>query len=461
MRPSPSQLPDRTQHNHLFILSPDRSQLLIEIHGKVGYLLPSVVSEAGRKSLPAVSAYLDRLGLPRDLILSFTSRESTPEGHFDSGHLIETGCDTGVEPGRTLGTLVWQSVSEVSALSPLWSVQAELLRDYLKLRPILDQLAPTESSIGHPGWTASLRSWVQAAAEKAGLGGIDDNECAPIRASRAEALLTFQTRSGPKLYVKCSSRLPFTEAAVNRILGDRYPDAVAETLDFCPARGWWIAREVPGRSLGEQLTLENCLRMIERFATIQRDLESDVAVFVGTGLSPLSLRQIDPELGAVREILGTLGALSRPELAELQERFRKPAGTLADANFPQSLVHADLAPWNIKMSGQRPVFLDWEDTTFGPAAISLEIFLATLRARRDCDPSWLEPIRNTYFNALGQSNTKWDEPEVVRSLRTAGIFCQLRDFIRCWQSEPHDAWARFNVIAVARKLYRFVNSGNS
>jgi aminoglycoside phosphotransferase (APT) family kinase protein len=420
------------------------------MHANLGYLLPTLVTTVGRKVLPLVKDYLDQRGVPLCSIISLASRDSTPEGCFDTAQLIETQL-----PISLGNELEWKLIPELLKTRALWDVQRDFLCDYTGIVTSLS-LPSSPRFIGYHGWTADLRNWAGRAAMRAGRGAI--RGFTPFRASRVEAVVAFQTDADWSIYVKCFAPLPFTEALVTRALGERYPESIAKTLDFCAERGWWAAEEVTGPSLGEHLRLEDCLDAIGRFARMQKELTACHAVFAEMGLRQLRLGEIDREIDAAIAGLDEVSALSFSELSGLSSLLSKAATALAELNSPESLVHGDLTPWNIKMSGQGPVFLDWEDAAWGPAIVSLEIFLAALRSpyRQLRDSGWLECIRDFYFEAWGPIDPRWEDPLMMRYSRALALFCQLRGYMRCWRDEPDVLRGRDSVVQAARKLHQIL-----
>jgi hypothetical protein len=443
-------LPNAVQHNHLLILSPDRSRLLVKTHANLGYLLPTLVTEVGRKVLPLVKDHLDQLGIPLASIISLESRYSMPEGCFDTAHLIEAR-----SPNSLRNELEWRPIPELLKTPALWDVQRDFLRDYTSIVTSLS-VPSSPRFIGYHGWAADLRDWAGAAAMRAGLGAIQG--FVPFRASRVEAVVAFQTDTSRSIYAKCFAPLPFTEALVTRALGERYPDSVAKTLDFCGGRGRWAAEEVKGPSLAEHLTLEGCLDALGQFTRMQKELADCHAVFAEMGLRELRLGGIDRQIDATVAELEELNALSFSELSRLSSLLSKATAALAELDLPESLIHGDLTPWNIKMSAQGPVFLDWEDAAWGPAIVSLEIFLAALRSpyRQLCGSGWLEHIRDFYLDEWGSTHPKCDDPRGRRYSRALALFCQLRGYLRCWRDEPDVLRGRDGVVQAARKLHQLL-----
>jgi hypothetical protein len=433
--------PQPIQRNHLLILSADRLRLLVlQIPGSLGYLLPTLVSGAERRVLSLLKAHLYQLRVTVDAVVTLSCRESEPAGSFEAVHLVETI----PEENSTTNGLEWKSISELMRIPALWELQREFVLEFVKAGPTLP-----------PAWMSGLRGWVNEVAAKAELGTIED--FVPFRASQSEAVSAFRTAGGENIYVKYSERSPFTEALVTRALGERYSETVAETLDFCPERGWWAAREVRGVVLSEQLTLEGCLCAIGKFAAIQKDLAGCGAAFAEMGLRSLRLRELEPQVDSTLSDLGALD-FSVHELAELRALFAGAVSTLAGLDFPESLIHRDLTPWNVKLSRQGPAFLDWEDVTWGPAVVSLEIFLASLRAERWKlrSSGWLQQIRGFYFEVWGMAGSQWDDPSMVRCTRALALFCQLRDFLRFAQSHPQDQRARNSAVQFAQKLHHLL-----
>jgi tRNA A-37 threonylcarbamoyl transferase component Bud32 len=420
------------------------------MHANLGYLLPTLVTAVGRKVLPLVKDHLDQLGIPLSSIVSLESRDSTPEGCFDTAHLIETRSP--ISPGSQLE---WRIIPELLETPALWDVQRDFLVEYASISASLS-LPSSPRFIGYHGWTADLQDWAGAAAMRAGLGGIKG--FVPFRASRIEAVVAFETDADHSIYAKCFAPMPFTEALVTRALGGRYPESVAKTLDFCAERGWWAAEEVTGPSLAERMTLKNCLDAIGLFTRMQKELVGCHAIFAEMGLRDLRLAEIDRQIDATLAQIEEVSALSSNELSGLSSLLSKATADLAELGFPESLIHGDLTPWNIKMSQQGPVFLDWEDAAWGPASVSLEIFLAALRSpqRQLRDSGWLEHISDFYLEEWGPVNPRWEDPQVRRHSRALALFCQLRGYLRCWRDEPDVLRGRDSIVQTLRKVHQLL-----
>lgn len=420
------------------------------MHANLGYLLPTLVTVVGRKVLPLVKDHLDQRGIPLSSIVSLASRDSTPEGCFDTAQLIETR-----SPISLGNELEWRIIPELLKTPALWDVQRDFLCEYTSIAASLSEPS-SPRLIGYNGWTADLGNWASTAAMKVELGAIKG--FVPFRASRVEAVVAFQTDADRSIYVKCFAPLPFTEALVTRALGERYPECVAKTLDFCVERGWWATEEVAGPLLAEHLTLEDCLDAIGLFTRMQKELTGCYAIFAEMGLRQLRLREISREIDATVAVLDEVSDLSLSELSDLSSLLSKAAAALAELDFPESLIHGDLTPWNIKMSAQGPVFLDWEDAAWGPAIVSLEIFLAALRSpqRQLRDSAWLGRIRDFYLEAWGPIDPQWADLRARRYSRALALFCQLRGYLRCWRDEPDVLRGRDSVVQAARRLHQLL-----
>src|SRR5215469_4777007 len=79
---------EQVQRNHLIILSPDHQDLLVQLPGGLGYLLPSVRSDVGRKVLGVVKAYVEQLGISMSSVVSLCTRESVAGG-FEALHVLK------------------------------------------------------------------------------------------------------------------------------------------------------------------------------------------------------------------------------------------------------------------------------------------------------------------------------------------------------------------------------------
>ena len=140
----------------------------------------------------------------------------------------------------------------------------------------------------------------------------------------------------------------------------------------------------------------------------------------------LRLYEIDREIKTTAASLDELSALSSISFSGLSPLLSEAAAALAELDFPESLIHGDLTPWNIKLSEQGPVFLDWEDAAWGPAIVSVEIFLAALRLHPELrDSGWLERIRAFYLEAWGPIDRRWEDRRVRRYSRALAVFLSV------------------------------------
>jgi Ser/Thr protein kinase RdoA (MazF antagonist) len=297
--------------------------------------------------------------------------------------------------------------------------------------------------------------WVNQALSEAALGVVIGFE--PFRISSTESVVAFQTSRGESAYLKCSNRAPFTEALVTQVLADKWPIAVPETIGFYAKNGWWLTKEVRGDTLEQALTLEQCVGAIDRFARMQKDLRKEQAAFANCGMCSTRLTDIDVD--ATLSALARAGGITPQELDEMRSSLKRAFARLVELDFPESIIHRDLTPWNIKLAGDGPCFLDWEDATWGPAIVSLEIFLATLRTeRRNLRGSgWFARIREAYFRVWEVDERMWIEPVAVRASRGLALFCQVRDFVRLAETDRRNRHLRVNAVQSARKLNRIIS----
>ena len=429
---------EQVQRNHLIILSPDHQDLLVQLPGGLGYLLPSVRSDVGRKVLGVVKAYVEQLGISMSSVVSLCTRESVAGG-FEALHVLQAS-----NTNASGKDFHWRPLGKIVNAPGLWDVQATFVREFAKEAPRLCTSSPP----------ARASSWVDQILFEAGLGVVTGFE--PFRISTAESVVAFRTSRGETAYLKCSNRAPFTEALVTQVLANKWPTAVAETIGFCATNGWWLTKEVKGATLEQALTLEQCVAAINRFARMQKDLRNERASFANCGMC--STRLIDLDVGATLRALAEAGQITSQELSKMQSSLKRVFARLVELDFPESIIHRDLTPWNIKLAHEGPCFFDWEDATWGPAIVSLEIFLAALRTgRRNLRSSgWLEQLREGYFQVWGLGEERWTDASLARASRTLALFCQLRDFSRTCEAELYHAHLKDQAVLTARKLYRLL-----
>ena len=76
------------------------------------------------------------------------------------------------------------------------------------------------------------------------------------------------------------------------------------------------------------------------------------------------------------------GPEERTELGKLVSGLPRRSAALADCGIPDTLVHGDFHPGNVRSDGVRRVILDWTDSVIGHPALDVRGQPAPMRAWR-------------------------------------------------------------------------------
>jgi hypothetical protein len=221
----------------------------------------------------------------------------------------------------------------------------------------------------------------------------------------------------------------------------RWPDLVSEVLAVDEERSWLLLADAgrPIREIGNPP--ETWLKVVPRYAELQRGEAARAADQLAHGLPDLRLATLPARY---EELLrGDLplerGASGR--LRQFATRFADLCDELAAHGIPDTIQHDDLHLANVYERGDQLRILDWGDASIGHPFTSLVVtfrFLEEINGLSPADP-WFERLRDAYLEAWGSGLNG----AFALALRV-GTFAHAIAWIRQRDALPLQARARFD-----------------
>lgn len=437
----------RTTHR-LIILVREGTEVLLKL-SEAGFVFPSVEIPCWERSAENLTAAL-RTDWGCDAVCLFTLSGSTYDGGLSGNHYEVMECWRYVR--RTHET-AWMPARSLT----MNSFQQEA--EFLVLQQCLHQVDAYHRDPSAPfarrGWLASLRDWTSEAIRPLGLELIG-----PLRqynASPAFNLIRFET-TGPAVWFKAVGEPNQREFPITQKLAQQFPQFMAEIIATKPEWSAWLSREVDGANLGDANDIELWQKAAAALANLQIESIPECESTLQLGAHDLRpdalLAAVDPFCDLVVRLMEDQPkvpppTLNRQEISLLKLRIKDSFTLLDDLGIPNALGHLDLNPWNILISADRCVFLDWAEAYIGHPFLSLEYLLQHFRRAVGSDTAsesqlveaykapWqqllpndlicevlpLVPLAAVFAYATGTGT--WKDDERMRDPKTAGYLRSL------------------------------------
>jgi hypothetical protein len=258
------------------------------------------------------------------------------------------------------------------------------------LSEIVGRLAAPAWLAFNPDWPEIVRAWISRTQGGRRVGDVftlrADVSAIVARCSVDDRAVFFTARP-----------LPFPDAELCDVLQVHAPGAFPRTLAVNPERGWWVTADA-GRGDALQYVHRGQDRT-ERLTTIMRAMAA-------TQFSTI-------ESDAVRKLSFHVSRASLPAQAER-------LWNASDAeHMPEAWVHSDPAPDNVRVDDDgAPVFIDLEDSWYGPALLMGALALHSMSRRGGwsseeclslCVQAW-----QTYVDSFGLSPARHQFGDWVR-----------------------------------------------
>jgi hypothetical protein len=209
---------------------------------------------------------------------------------------------------------------------------------------------------------------------------------------------------GPPAWFKACGPVQAFEAVLTAELSARWPEVMVEVLAHDPDRAWLLMADAGTRIMELGNPPEVWLRVLPRYAELQRGEAIRWAQLLDAGVPDLR-----PEVLPERYEVLVHGEL--PVAGEMTRRLCDFAPTLGElcreldeAGIPSTIQHDDLHMGNVYVHGERALVLDWGDASVGHPFWSLVVTFRFLEERNGLgagDP-WFARLRDAYLEPWGR-----------------------------------------------------------
>jgi hypothetical protein len=384
----------------------------------------------------------------------FTLDHAAEDGNAD-GHRYEV-----MECWRDdlIGEADWKPIHALTADS--FQNKAE----FPILEQCLHQLEGHERDSASPfarrGWLAQLREWTADIVVRLGF-----ELAGPLRQYNAGTtfnLIRFET-TGPALWVKAVGEPHLREFPITLKLAELFPKFVPEILGTKADWNAWISREVEGTNLGVARDVAPWKKAATDIARLQLESVSRSDSILDSGAHDLRvdklLMSVDPFFDLVARLMDEQAkvppaTLSRPEQSLLKLRIKDSLTLLEDLRMPNALGHLDLNPWNIIVSANGCVFLDWAEAYVGHPFFSLEYLLQHFRREVGEDAVLESEVVSAYTAPWRQLFSDDRTSEALALTPLAAVFAYAAGTDE-WKDETR--LRDLSVVAYFRSLARRMN----
>jgi len=442
-----SQEQSERQTCRVIVFGRDGGDVLLKVT-EAGFVFPCVEIPRWERLAENLTAALRR-DWGCDAICLFTANVSSQVGNADGHHCEVMECwhdqHTGETDWKRIGSLTADSFRDEAEFQTLTQCLQEL--DGYEHDP--------SSPFAQRGWIARARAWAAEAIRPLGL------ELEPsfrqFNASSSFSLIRLET-NGPAVWFKAVGEPNLREFPITLELAELFPGFLPEILGTKSEWNAWLSREVEGTNLGEASDFAQWKKAATDLARLQLESLSKSDSILSSGAHDLSTEKLVASIDPLFDLVARLmeeqpkvppPTLSRQELSLLKLRVEDSLALLQDLGIPNTLGHLDLNPWNIVVSVDRCVFLDWAEACVGHPFFSLEYLLQHFRRQVGADAvreselvdayeaPWrpllpddltsealaLTPLSAVFAYAVGTS--AWKDEERLRDPKTRAYFRSL------------------------------------
>jgi hypothetical protein len=280
---------------------------------------------------------------------------------------------------------------------------------------------------------AAAEDWIRAHVEPVGVIEL-------VHERPWSTVLRVRLAGGTAWFKACAPVQAF-EPRLTAELFARWPDRVAEVLAHDDERAWLLLADA-GTPIGRfGNPPEIWLRLLPRYAELQRGEVSHESVQLAQGVPDLRIGTLPAryddllrhELPLEPEEIGRLRAF--------RARFAELCAELATHGIPETIQHDDLHMANVYAQGERLCVLDWGDSSISHPFASLVETFRFLEEFTKLEPSdpWFARLRDAYLEPWGRGL----EATFALAFRV-GTFAHTIAWIRQRDHLPEDARRDFD-----------------
>jgi phosphotransferase family enzyme len=209
---------------------------------------------------------------------------------------------------------------------------------------------------------------------------------------------------GSPVWFKACAPAQAFEAVLTAELGRRWPGVTVDVLAHEPDRAWLLMADAGTRIIELGNPPEVWLRVLPRYAELQRDEASRCASFLEAGVPDLRPEVLPERYDAlVRRELPVPGAVQR-RLRDFAPTLAGLSRELEEAGIRSTVQHDDLHMGNVYVRDDRARVLDWGDASVGHPFWSLVVTFRFLEERNGLAPGdpWFVRLRDAYLEPWGR-----------------------------------------------------------
>jgi hypothetical protein len=287
-----------------------------------------------------------------------------------------------------------------------------------------------------------LREWI--AGKVSPLGFELTGPVCQYNSSPAFNLIRFET-SGPTVWFKAVGEPNLREYPITLKLAELFPRFVPEVVGTKPEWNAWLSCEVEGTNLGDTKEIALWEKAATDLAKLQIQSISRSDSLIDSGAHDLrtdALRtSVDPFFDLVARLMEEQSKVPPPtltpeELSLLKLRIEDSLTLLEDLEIPNTMGHLDLNPWNVIVSANGSVFLDWAEAYAGPPFFSFEYLLQHFRRDIGVNPTLESQFVDAYIRPWRQSLAD-DLTSEALSLAPLGAVFAYAAGTGVWKHEQH------------------------
>jgi hypothetical protein len=212
--------------------------------------------------------------------------------------------------------------------------------------------------------------------------------------------------AGSVFFKACAAVQAF-EPRLTEALSARWPDDVPTAIAAHDERGWLLLADAGTPIAVSGNPPEAWLRVLPRYAELQRGEASRTGDHLAHGVPDLRLAALPARFD---DLLRSGLPLEADEIARLRSyasRLAAEVAELAAAGIPESIQHDDLHMGNVYARDDALRVLDWGDSSISHPFASLVVtfrFLEQVNGLRPDDP-WFARLRDAYLEPWGRGLT--------------------------------------------------------
>jgi hypothetical protein len=362
----------------LLITAIDVRRVLI-VAGPDGWQLPAAMPDEDHfwQVVAPVNRAATRLGLATTTLRCLQLVGDTDADALRRYYVLELHSQPPDQPGWH-----WVALADLGTFSFAHAEQQRVLSEWL---------AGVPSRIGwyQPGGTATVAAWTQAALTALGRTPIGASE--QLRSWERSALMRTPTADG-LAYTKAVPAVFGHEPALTAALAAWMPGRTAAVLAHDSARGLLLLDNAGERSLAEVGDPTVWVQALTRLAELQIALTQRLPDLLQLGVPDRRIDQLpswmDALLADEPALRRSPAGLTTEEIAALRAlrpMLQAACATLLAGAVPASLEHGDCFPTQILLADDRPVVIDWSDSSISHPFFSLGFLIEPECPRPESD----------------------------------------------------------------------------